>query len=230
MARLHPFSSRVLLSSLFAVLLSVNVINAETLNFMDTLPACAKDCAVTAATDLICPLTDGLCLCGTRSFTSATLQCSTGTCGVEDQILAIGVLGAICDSVASSSSSSSSIYTTPVPSRSLPTEEPSMATSTPTTSPTSSSSIAPASSPTPIPSLLPPLSESSSTSSPSTPAAPTPAPASAPPPISTVVVLVTSTMGYDSVPTLNAAMGGTGAGRVGAVGAGAAVVGMLALL
>ncbi|KAF8054237.1 hypothetical protein FPV67DRAFT_1132321 [Lyophyllum atratum] len=225
MARLHLLScSRLLVSSLFAALLGVNLINAENSNFMDILPPCAKDCAITAATALLCPLTDGVCLCKTRSFTSATLQCSTGTCGVDDQIAAIGVLGAMCDAVASSSSSSSTIDTTAtsIPSTPLPTEGPSIATSTPT----SSSPTAPASSPTPT--STPPLSPSPS-SSPSTTrgAEPTPTPALAPP-ISTVVVLVTSTLDYDSVPTLNAAVGVTGGRRVGA--AGAAVVGVLALL
>ncbi|GLB38123.1 hypothetical protein LshimejAT787_0411740 [Lyophyllum shimeji] len=84
-----------LLASSLAFLLLQTLVNAQNIA---SLPQCAQDCANIIATAIGCAPTDITCLCQSKTFATATLQCSAQRCSQQDQSSAIGTLASICNS------------------------------------------------------------------------------------------------------------------------------------
>ncbi|KAF5372697.1 hypothetical protein D9615_009854 [Tricholomella constricta] len=154
MARLPTFFASTPLSlGLFALLGLKCAVNAQGIA---DLPTCASNCANTAAIAIGCSLTDAACLCRTQTFATATIQCTTKVCSIEDQSLTIGLLDKMCNS-ASTSSSSSTVGSSSSSSQSKPTASPPATSSGSPTSTTRSTNPNPTT-PTPSTPTLPTFS------------------------------------------------------------------------
>ncbi|KAF8196470.1 hypothetical protein BJ912DRAFT_955324 [Pholiota molesta] len=119
---------------------------------LDDLPACAVNCARTAATAIGCSLQnpDPSCLCSSHSFIAATVGCASSVCPIEDQSTLNGVLDTFCSAFTSTTTSTRTTTNTTQPTTTTSAHSTSSTSSqpSPTSQTTATSSQAP---PTPSP-------------------------------------------------------------------------------
>ncbi|OJK00558.1 hypothetical protein ASPACDRAFT_1856124 [Aspergillus aculeatus ATCC 16872] len=92
---------------------------------MDSLPACARECA-TGAIPKTCQSIDVGCICGTKSFISDMSCCVAKSCSPQDEKAALGFAVQLCDGAGvtdlpSSASCANSVTSTNATSASTPT-------------------------------------------------------------------------------------------------------------
>jgi len=97
------------------LLAQIAVVSSQGTVDANDLPACASQCAMTAAVAAGCKVSDTACLCSHPAFFAATNQCARSACAVEDQSSVAGVLGSMCAAAPAASSSAASYSGSSIP-------------------------------------------------------------------------------------------------------------------